>query len=124
MASGGGLIVYLAALKRGAMSYIGGYPRLLQLCMGNGTIKLPRSNVLEEIICGALALWGVRQRGLSETAGGFQTLSTIFFVYFNTGYSKILDLWLAKKWGGDDKIKIVLFEYFIAFISILQLKLF
>ena len=51
-----------------------------------GTIKLPRTDVSEDIVRGAPALWEVRQWGPSDTAGGFQTLSTVFFfVYFNTG---------------------------------------
>ena len=85
-----------------------------------GTIKLLRSDVSEEIIRGVLALWGVRQQGLSKMAGGFQTLSTVFFLFcfFQHRLFNITARYYLKKTGGsDDKTKIVLFEYFIAFVS-------
>ena len=83
-------------------------------------IKLPRSDVSEEIIRGAPLYGELHNGGSSKTADGFQTLSIVdLFI------STQLDLYFAKNnnkamGGCDDKIKLVLFEYFIAFISILQ----
>ena len=80
-----------------------------------GTIKLSKSDVSEEMIHGALSIWGQ-----------ISDIEPPFFTYFNTGCLMIISqlgvrsLFGKKKMKVVIKTKIVLFEDVIAFISILQ----